>query len=379
MNATTGRFLFASGESHPDLLYATGIPTPDPFLWFHVPGTPPAAVLNPLEIGRGRKVAKPGLTLLSEHEARDQFGLAKEQPATAVNLLAAIARQHGLQRWETSPDCPLRLARALEKAGLGVEPVQPFFPEREVKSPGEIAAIRAGVRLAERGLDAALTMIRAATVRRDGVLELAGQTLTAENVRGEIGAVIARAGGLAAHTIVAPGPQGADPHARGDGPLRIGEPIVIDIFPRVEATGYFGDLTRTVLRGPVPEVVRRAFAAVEAAQEAARRAVRAGVPARDVHLAAAAALDAAGFATDLKAEPPVGFIHGLGHGLGLEVHEAPRCNRTATEPLRAGQVITLEPGLYDPAWGGIRLEDVVAVTETGCETLTAAPIFLEIP
>ena len=160
--------------------------------------------------------------------------------------------------------------------------------------------------------------------------------------------------------------------------MRAGEPIVLDIFPRVEATGYFGDLTRTVVRGPATEMVRRAFAAVEAAQEAARRTVRAGVPARDIHQAAAAALAAAGFSTDLTADPPVGFIHGLGHGLGLEVHEAPRCNRTAVKPLLAGHVITLEPGLYDPAWGGIRLEDVVAVTETGCDTLTAAPIFLEI-
>jgi Xaa-Pro aminopeptidase len=379
MTATTGRFLFASGESHPDLLYATGIPTPDPFLWFHVPGTAPAAVLNPLELGRARKVAKPGLTVLSEHEAREHYAVAKEQPATAVNLLAAIARRHGLTGWETSADCPLRLARALEKAGMGVEPVLPFFPEREIKSPDEITAVRDGVRLAERGLDAALAMIRAAAIRPDGMLELAGQILTAEAVRGEICAVIARAGGLAAHTIVAPGPQGADPHARGDGPLRAGEPIVMDIFPRVEATGYFGDLTRTVVRGQASDQVRRAFAAVQAAQEAARRTVRAGVPGRDVHQAAAAALDAAGFPTDLKAEPPVGFIHGLGHGLGLEVHEAPRCNRIAADPLRPGQVITLDPGLYDPAWGGIRLEDVVAVTETGCETLTNAAIFLEIP
>ncbi|MEI8079687.1 MAG: M24 family metallopeptidase [bacterium] len=379
MNATTGRFLFAAGESHPDLLYATGIPTPDPFLWFHLPGTAPAAVLHPLEIGRGRKLAKPGLTILSEHEAREQFELAGELPATAVNLLTAMARRHGLTGWETSANCPLRLARALEQAGLGVEPVLPFFPEREIKSPTEIAAIRDGVRLAERGLAAALAMLRAAIIRPDGGLELAGQPLTAESVRGEICAVIARAGGLAAHTIVAPGPQGADPHARGDGPLRAGEPMVMDIFPRVEATGYFGDLTRTVVRGQASDLVRRAFAAVQAAQAAARRTVRAGVPAREVHQAAAAALEAAGFPTDLKSEPPVGFIHGLGHGLGLEVHEAPRCNRLAVDPLRAGQVITLEPGLYDPAWGGIRIEDVVAVTETGCDTLTTAAIFLEIP
>jgi len=135
MNATTGRFLFAAGESHPDLLYATGIPTPDPFLWFHLPGTAPAAVLHPLEIGRGRKLAKPGLTILSEHEAREQFELAGELPATAVNLLTAMARRHGLTGWETSANCPLRLARALELAGLGVEPVLPFFLNARSKVP----------------------------------------------------------------------------------------------------------------------------------------------------------------------------------------------------------------------------------------------------
>ncbi|MFA5204858.1 MAG: Xaa-Pro peptidase family protein [Lentisphaeria bacterium] len=378
MNTATGRFLFASGESHPDLLYATGIPTPDPFLWFKLPEQPAVVVLNPLEIGRGRKLAKPGLAVLSEHEARSRFALPDSRPASAANLLAAIARQHNIHHWETSSDCPLRLARALEAEGLTLEAVQPFFPERAIKTAAEIAAIRDGVRLAERGLDAALLMIRTAVPRPDGLLELAGEVLTAEAVRGEICAVIARAGGLAAHTIVAPGPQAADPHGRGEGPLRAGEPILMDIFPRVEATGYHGDLTRTVVYGRASEVVRRAFAAVQAAQNAARRTVRAGVPGRDVHQAADNALAAAGFATDLRADPPVGFIHGLGHGLGLEVHEPPRCNRIAVEPLAAGHVITLEPGLYDPAWGGIRLEDVVAVTETGCDTLTRAPVFLEL-
>jgi len=225
----------------------------------------------------------------------------------------------------------------------------------------------------------AIELLRQARSDSDGILYLRGQPLTAEALRGEIAAAIARLGGTAAHTIAAPGAQGADPHLVGTGPIRRNEPIVIDIFPRIDATGYFGDLTRTVVKGQAPAIVRRAYDAVAAAQTAALSMVAAGVEASEVNAAAATALETAGFATDCAADPPYGFIHGLGHGLGLEIHEGPRVNSRAELPLEVGNVITIEPGLYYPEWGGVRLEDVVVVRENDCENLTAAPRILELP
>ena len=376
-NAVSGRFIFAASESCADLLYLTRFQAPDPFLWFQVPDLN-AVVMGPLELGRARHQVNPEITVLAEHDAKCRFQLSAEPRLSPHLLLSAISRQTGITHWETVQECPLGLTRKLEAAGLSVAPASPFCPGRVIKSAAEIAAIRTGVRLAEAGLAQAVAVLRDAQVTAMGLLTWQGETLTAERLRGEINAAIVRAGGIPAHTIVAPGRQGADPHQAGTGPIRVGEPLVLDIFPRVEATGYFGDLTRTVAKGRATAEVSQAFTAVRAAQAEAIATVKAGILARDVHQAAANRLETAGFTTALNAETPYGFIHGLGHGLGLEIHEEPRVNAKADKPLQAGQVITIEPGLYYPEWGGIRLEDVVVVTAEACENLTTAPIFLEI-
>ena len=375
---TTGRFIHAASETCADMWYASGFAAPDPFLWFAVPGLT-AVVIGPLELGRARKEARPGLTVLSEREFRRDFHLPDDAGSGPRDMLAAISRIAGITGWEAPASMPLGLARELEAAGLSVQPVACFFPERARKNPAEVAEIEHGVRLAEAGLAWALEILRDAEIGAHDCLLWHGQPVTSELLRGEIAATIARLGGAAGHTIAAVGRQAADPHLVGNGPVHAYEPIVLDIFPRVERSGYFGDLTRTVVKGRAPEGIQRAYAAVCEAQRRACREVRAGVPGSAVHTAAARALEAAGFSTDLKADPPHGFIHGLGHGLGLEIHELPRLNAKAEALLEAGQVITVEPGLYDPAWGGIRLEDVIVVEEGGYRNLTRAPLMLEIP
>ncbi len=375
--AAPARFLYAASEACADLLYATGLITPDPFLWFAADGVR-AVVIGPLELGRARQQVKPGVLVLSEAEARQRYGLEASAKLTPENLLPAISRQTAQPAWQVSPDLALGLARALEKAGLVLTTVKEFFPERALKTAAELELIRAGVAAAEQGLARAVAVLREAEADRDGWLHWRGQPLSAEQLRGEIAAAVALAGGMAAHTIAAPGVQGANPHVAGNGPVRAGEPIVIDIFPRMDATGYFGDLTRTVVKGHAPDGVRAAFSAVAAAQAAAIRTVRAGVPAKQVHAAAASVLSAAGFHTETQGSAPHGFFHGLGHGVGLEIHEMPRVNGSAETLLQTGHVITIEPGLYYPEWGGVRIEDVVAVTADGCENLTTAPVVLEI-
>lgn len=376
----TCRVLFADSERNADMLYASGVIVPDPFIWLQSDAQT-LVIVSPMEANRVRRSAREGTVVITRREAKERCGMdPKSRPSTA-RLIGHLVQQIGCCRCRVPRDLPLYVADDLRSQGLDLQVDDPFFPQRATKSRAEIEAVREGVQLAEAGLRQALTILGHADILEDGCLSFpgdAGSPLTAEILQGEINAEIARRGGAAAHTITACGVQGADPHLPGTGPLCAGEPIVIDIFPRVNRTGYHGDLTRTVVKGSASSTVRDAFEAVRNAQTAALAAAGPGVPLRNVHNAAAQTIHSAGFPPDLNSSPPRGFIHGTGHGLGLEVHEAPRVSDTdgALEP---GNVVTIEPGIYQPEWGGIRLEDVIAITQDGIENLTAADITLEIP
>jgi Xaa-Pro aminopeptidase len=371
------RLIWANAETCADLLYATGFTAPDPYLWLDV-GQQRWLIVTSLEIGRALRQAPIGTRALTRQQAAAEFGLGAAERPTTADLVLAAARRFRRTRWETPEDFPFSLARQLEAGGLHLRTASPFFPERRRKTAAEVACIRAGVRLAEIGLACARDILRNSQISGRGILRWQGRTLTAERLRAEIDVVMLRSGGRCTRTIVAPGRQGADPHEIGHGPIRAGQPIVLDIFPRVERTGYHGDLTRTVVKGRAPDLVRRAHAAVRAAQLVALREVRAGVALRSVHAAVHAAFRHKGFATDLTVNPPRGFIHGTGHGLGLDVHEAPRV-ADIDGTLADGDVVTIEPGLYDPKWGGMRLEDNILVTAAGYDLLSHASYVLEIP
>ncbi len=373
------RLIVGDSEHCADMLYAAGVMVPDPFVWMRT-STETLIVVSAMEVNRVRATAPAAVKVLSRREAAQRCGLDPSSNHPLTRLLPKLLAQSGCSRCRVPKDFPLHLADALRSPSLEVSVDTPFFPQRATKNRSEIEAIRDAVQLAEAGLQRALTILEQSEIRADSCLTWpAGGTaaLTAEVLQGEINAQIARLGGTASHTITACGVQGADPHLTGTGPLRAGNPIVIDIFPRLNRTGYHGDLTRTVVKGTAPEPVRAAFRAVYQAQTDAIAAAGPEVPVRDVHRAAADAIKSAGFDTDATCSPPYGFIHGTGHGLGLEVHEDPRVSDT-DGTLKTGHVITIEPGIYQPAWGGVRLEDVIAVTSDGIEKLTTAEKTLEI-
>ena len=202
--------------------------------------------------------------------------------------------------------------------------------------------------------------------------------MTAEDVQGVINATIARRGGIASHTIVACGNQGCDPHESGYGPLRAHTTVIIlDIFPRDMRTGYYGDITRTVVRGRASDAVKELYAVVGAAQALAFRTLRAGVNGQKVHRAIQELFVQKGYKTGQVRGRMQGFFHGTGHGLGLDVHERPRVG-AVSEKLRTGHVVTVEPGLYYRGIGGVRLEDVALIQQTGMRNLARFPKTLEI-
>ena len=354
--------LYADTATSSDQLYFSGVEVHDPFIAFGV-GEKRLTVQSALEFGRVKKARTFDTVLPLEAWRARAAARWPRRTIGAAEIIAELARAYRVRGFRVADDFPAALFLRLRALGLQLEFADgPLFPGREIKSPAEAAALREGNRLSALGLAAAEAALRAARPRGRRLMSQ-GRPLTSEAVKFAIESAILRAGGLSLSTIVAGGDQACDPHDRGSGPLRPNELIVVDIFPRVVATGYFGDMTRTFLRGRASEAQRRLVATVRAAQLAALQVIRTGVEGRFVHQQASEVFTAAGYRTKRTKNGSVGFIHGTGHGLGLAIHEAPRLSPTATGTLKKGTAVTVEPGLYYPGLGGCRIEDVVQVTD----------------
>lgn len=371
--SSIGRLIIASAEESADILYGGGFHAPDEFIYYET-SSEKGIIVSSLEYSRALKEAKKGIKVIERSELSL---LAHGKP-----FLPFLSRHLGIKKWQVGPKFPFAYAKILAEHNVGIECLegQPFFPEREVKSRHETNEIKKACALTEEMMMLVRDMIADSKVNSKGILEFAGKTLTSEFIRSEVESRFKKMSYSASRTIIACGRDSAEPHNIGNGPLRAGQPIVADIFPRSDVSGYWGDMTRTFLKGKAPKNIKKAFEAVKDAHEAAKKMIRAGVPAASVHHAALDTLTAAGFPTGKKNDgTPFGFIHGLGHGLGLEIHEQPRVSPLNPRPLAAGNVITVEPGLYDPAWGGIRLEDVVMVTSKSYTCFNKMDMSLEIP
>jgi len=369
--------MVADSDHDANMLYATGMFVPDPFIYVRLQGRP-IIVMSDLEIDRARRKAPHcRVVSLSAHQKKLRDAGIK-QPGFA-HVIYEILRKRRVRRVLVPDNFPLGLARELWQLGITVKPKRSgFFPEREQKAPAEVRKISAALAMAEVGMSEAMQSLRASKISRDGRLIYHGIPLTSEKLRSVIETAILCASGLATHTIVAGGKQGCDPHECGFGPLRANEPIIVDIFPRSQKTGYFGDITRTVVRGRAGEGVRRLYDTVLRGQKLAFQKVRAGVPTAEVHRSVQAFFVQQGYKTGRRNGRMEGFFHGTGHGLGLEIHESPRMGANSPGELKPGHVVTVEPGLYYPELGGVRIEDVALVTANGARNLTRFEKVLEI-
>ena len=370
---TFPKLIIASTDECADLLYAGGFSAPDEFLYYET-DTEKCIVVSPLEYARAVSEAAPDVKVLD----RAVF-LDREHPDEPFAV--TLSRRLNIGCWEVPARFPLAQAEKLMKAGIRLKCCShSFFPKRQIKKAAEIKAIQQSVQATEEIMREFRQILIDSRTNAKGVLEYNGKVLTSDFLRSELEGNFKRMGYSAYRTIFAHGPQGAEPHNIGSGPILAGEPVVADIFPRSDATGYWGDMTRTYVKGKAKPVVRRAFKAVLAASEAAKKMLRPGVTGAEVHNAAAEILAQAGFATGRGRDgKPCGFFHGLGHGVGLEIHEEPRLSPLNPNPLRAGNVVSVEPGLYYSDWGGIRLEDLVVITRTGYRNFNTLEMELELP
>lgn len=368
--------LYADTHTSADLLWFGRVAVPDPFIAFGTPAGRKITVQNALEFGRVQRTSAFDRVLPLE-EWRDRARRNYGPKAGVAEIIATLARAHRLRAFRVPDDFPAALYMKLRRRGLRLEFAGgPLFPARELKTDREAAAIREGNRLAAVGFATVEKILRAARIR-GRLLVHRGRAVTSESLRFALEVAIKEQGGDARDTIVAGGDQACDPHERGSGPLRPHELVIVDIFPRHLASGYHGDMTRTYLKGRPREVQRRMVATVRAAQKAALAMIRAGIDGSTVHARVSGIFADAGYETRHGASGSVGFFHGTGHGLGLAVHEPPRIAATSSR-LKAGAVVTVEPGLYYPGLGGCRWEDVVQVTAHGARRLSRHPYEWEI-
>jgi Xaa-Pro aminopeptidase len=330
-------------------------------------------IVSEMERGRaGREATVSTVRTYDDYGYRQVARELNDRHRAWATMVSRAVNDMGADRVIVGPEFSALQADSLRNEGVDVH-IDPelLVVTREAKTAEELGFIEAAQRANEKAAARAVEILQQSEPF-NGVLQFNGIPLTSERLRGEIELVLVKEGMNPGDPIVAGGPGASEPHWLGYGPLKAGEAIVMDIFPRTR-TRYWADMTRTVVRGKPSETLRAMYDAVLHAQEAAFGEIRAGANARDAHDAAANAMREAGF----DGETGPRYIHGTGHGVGLAIHEAPRLGEQNVK-LRTGEVITVEPGLYDPEIGGVRLEDMVLVTEDGYRNLTNFPKQFEI-
>ena len=377
MKPEPAKLIVASSEESADMLYATKLFVPDAFVLLVQDGRS-TIMLSDLEVGRGRRDATVD-EVVSQSEFTAEHKKALGRHPSFARVIAHFLKTRRLRRVVVPPNFPLGMSVELAREGVQVALPKKgaFFPQRVRKTPVELGHLRRALEITAAGMARGMEVLRAAKkTKASPELQWGGASLTSERVSSEIYTAIVRLGGAPKDTIVAGGEQGCDPHERGSGPLRAGELIVIDIFPRDLASGYFGDMTRTVVKGRASDAQRHLWETVQEGQRRAIAGTRARADGIALHDSVKKFFKAQGYPTEVRDGQPVGFFHGTGHGLGLELHEQPRFN--GTRSFEMGSVFTVEPGLYYPGLGGVRIEDVVAVTAKGHEMLSHFEQRLEI-
>ncbi len=352
----------------------------DPVAYVQLPtadgGAKSVLILRDIEMERARRFARAD-EVACPGDFAPAGGLSGDRETATAQAAAECLRRAGVTRVVADRTLPLIFADLAREAGIGVQcDMSIGVADRRRKDAEELEHVRQSQQATEQIIERTCRLIARAEARRDGVLLDEGRPLTSERMRAMINHWFIDLGYVNPPSIIAGGPVGADCHDLGHGELRTGEPVIVDIFPRNESTLYYGDCTRSVVHGDVPDEVLRMHAAVCDAKRRGMAAARAGVTGEDVHRATIAAIVEHGYKTGLPpADAPDDYCamtHGTGHGVGLECHEPPLLDFKGPELLE-GELVTIEPGLYRRGIGGVRVEDIVLIHTDRCESLNKLP------
>ncbi|MCE9625683.1 MAG: Xaa-Pro peptidase family protein [Deltaproteobacteria bacterium] len=371
----TTRLMIAASETDANLFWATKFLAPDPVIFIEH-RKKRYLILNDLEVDRGKKEADVDKVLSYSEVEKKLLGKNGKRPQMS-DVIGKVLNDLGAKEITVPATFPLSFAINLQKRKFKTVPkADPFYEERVLKTAQEKAAIKSALRHTSDAIQAAYSMLGESKIKGNRIYH-GGEVLTSERLRQTINMHLMSKNCLGKHTIVAGGNQAVDPHCEGYGPLKPGETIVMDVFPRSMDSQYFADMTRTVVKGKANEKIKKMWHTVKEAQEGGIKRIRAGVNGQDVHQWIHEYFEARGYHTGRVDGRMQGFFHGTGHGLGLDIHEAPRVSKVG-EILKAGTVVTVEPGLYYQGIGGVRIEDVVYVKKDCCEVLSKCPKILEI-
>ncbi len=363
--------IYDDTKNSSDLYYKTGFKAPDPVIFFEI-RKKTYLVLNDLELERGKSQAKVN-KVLSLRERSERL-----KSRNIIDIIMDIISEYKINKVSVPYNFPSYIFSELRKRKVKIEasssPI--FFNERLVKSSTEIKEIKKTMKFTEKVLRNIIDKIKYSKVRKK-LLYSDGKILTSQILRNDCQRQLVSLGLECSDCIISSGKHSALPHHEGAGPINESVPIIIDIFPRDIQTGYFADITRTVVKGRPSEILKKMFKVVKLGQKTGVELVKSGRDGKTIHNAIKRIFNEYGFLTDFSKKNPDGFIHSTGHGLGLDIHEPPRVSELS-EILKLNQVITVEPGLYYPNIGGIRIEDTVVVTKAGCNNLTSFPKFFEI-
>jgi Xaa-Pro aminopeptidase len=353
--------IFASSRDA-DMRYMTRFTTSDPFVFFKKPGERGVIIVSQMETGRASREATAAVMTRTQAGLPDILKTEKDPYRATAKM---IANQVG-KKILIPPDFPVALANSLNEYCTVLVDKGTIRSMRAKKSKKEILLMKNVQKVTGNAMEVAVSLIKKSSVKK-GILHVDKKPLTAEFVKFSMHSLLLQYGCTAVDTIVSCGEETSIPHITGTGPLKSDEPIVIDLFPVEERSGYYADMTRTVVKGePIPEI-REMYTALKEAKKLGIAKVKAGMSGADIHQAVVDYFKDTGYESNSR-----GFIHNLGHGVGLQVHELPTVG-PAGGTLVSGNVITIEPGLYYPGIGGVRLEDIGVVKKAGFENFTVFP------
>lgn len=367
--------MIACSESDSNMYYATQFLAPDNFIYLQANGRS-FLLMSDLEVDRAKAQSKVDEVLsYSDYESRTKKkGIERPE---LVDVVRVLLEEQKVDALTVPGNFPLEYGDALRARGVKLSiKREPFFERRAIKTAEEVAAIRKAQIAVEEGVAEAFDLLRRAEIK-DGLLYLDGAVLTSESVRNRLHRTLLEKGCLGQHTIIACGVDACDPHNEGSGPLRANEPIIFDVFPRSTESRYYCDMSRTVVKGKATDGMKKLYDTVLEGQELGIKRVKSGASGKAIHEEIMKLFEDRGYQTGKVNGRMQGFFHGTGHGVGLDIHEPPRISK-GDWVLQKGEVVTVEPGLYYPEIGAVRIEDMVLVEENGCRNLTTFPKVLEI-